>query len=82
MLGDKRAVFILVMVLCFAVVSIPQIEVVKAESTVYIRADGSVEGTDKILQDGNVYAFTENINGSVVVERDNIVIDGAGFILQ
>lgn len=53
-----------------------------SESTIYIRANGSVEGTDKIRQEGNIYTFTENINGTVVIEKDNIVVDGTGFILQ
>jgi parallel beta-helix repeat protein len=62
---------------------------VKSQSsgTIYIRADGTVEGTDKIQRDGNVYTFTCNISidsgdCGIEVERDNIVIDGAGFALQ
>jgi parallel beta-helix repeat protein len=31
---------------------------------------------------GNIYTFTENIYASLVVERDNIVVDGAGYLLQ
>jgi len=58
------------------------IQPAKASGTVYVRADGSVEGTDKIKRDGNVYTFTDSIYDSIVVERDNIVIDGAGFTLQ
>jgi len=67
----------------FVLVSLPQIGLVKAESTIYIRADGSVEGTNKIQREGNVYTLTDNIiNQSIVVERFNIVIDGAGYIIQ
>ena len=82
MLGDKRAILILVLVLCFAVLSLPQIGVVKAEGTIYIRADGSIEGTDKIQRVGNVYSFTDNIYDSITVERENVVIDGTGYLLQ
>lgn len=47
--------------------------------TIYIKSDGSVEGTDKIQRDGNIYTSTDNIvNQSIIVERDNIVVDGAG----
>ena len=53
-----------------------------AEKTIYIRSDGSVEGTGKIQRDGNVYTFTDNIYDEIVVERDNIVVDGAGCTLQ
>jgi len=54
-----------------------------AEGTIYIRADGSVEpSTAPIQHSGNVYTLTGNIHGSIVVERNNVVIDGAGFTLQ
>ena len=55
---------------------------VVADGTIYIRPDGSVEGTDNIQRDGNVYTLTGNINGSIVVERDDITIDGNGYTLQ
>jgi parallel beta-helix repeat protein len=50
--------------------------------SIYIRADGSVEGADKIQRDGNVYTLISDINGSIVVERDNVVLNGAGYRLQ
>jgi len=55
-----------------------------AEETIYIRADGSIEGTTDISSVDNVtYTFTDNIfNQSIVVERDNIVIDGASYTVQ
>ena len=37
--------FVLLLILSFMLVSIPEIGVVKAQGTIYIRADGSVEGT-------------------------------------
>jgi len=58
------------------------IQPVVASEIVYIRANGSVEGTDKIQRVGDIYTFTGNINDSIVVERDNIVLDGAGYTLQ
>ena len=63
-------------------VSLSKINMVKAGGTIYIRSDGTVVGTDKIQRDGNVYTFTGNIYDSIVVERDNIVVDGAGYTLQ
>jgi len=72
----------LLLILSFVLVSLPQITIVKAQSIIYIHSDGSFDGTDKIVREGNVYTFTGDINGSVVVERDNIVVDGAGFVLQ
>ncbi len=55
------------------------IQPVRASGTIYIRANGLVEGTDKIVTADNVtYTFADNISDSIVVERDNIIVDGAG----
>jgi parallel beta-helix repeat protein len=63
--------------------SFSQIGVAKSQDTsIYIRADGRVEGTDKILRDGDVYTFAGDIsNRKILVEKDNIVINGAGYTL-
>jgi parallel beta-helix repeat protein len=81
-MGEQRTALILSAILCFVVVSISQIRVVNAEETIYIRADGSVEGTDMIQRNGNLYTFTGDIsNRKILVEKDDIVIDGAGHTL-
>ncbi len=56
----------------------------KASSIIYIRNDGSVDPPDgRILNSDNMtYTFSSNINDSVIVERDNIVIDGASCLLS
>lgn len=80
--------FILISVLFLVSVTASEISVVKAEATIYIKADGLIEGTEKIQRDGNVYTFLENINidGSgidgIIVKKDNIIIDGKGYTLQ
>lgn len=87
-MGNIMTTHILLLILCFAVVSFIQIRVVRAQGTIYIRSDGNVEGTDKLQRDGNIYTFLGNISidGSgtdgFIVERDNIVIDGADYTLQ
>jgi len=59
------------------------IQPAKATATIYIRADGSVDPpTAPIQRDGDVYSFTDNFFGSVVIERNDIVVDGAGYTLQ
>jgi len=59
------------------------IQAVAPARAIYIRADGSVEGTTHITSVDNVtYAFTGNIYDEIVVERDNIVVDGAGYTVQ
>lgn len=59
-------------------------QTVEASETIYIRADGSVDPpTANITSADNViYIFTDNIYDSIVVERDNIVIDGTGYTLE
>ena len=60
------------------------IQPVKASGNIYIRADGSVDpDTAPISSVDNItYTFTDNINDSIIVERDNIVVDGNGYTLQ
>jgi len=57
------------------------IEPVKASGTIYIMADGSIDPpTAPIFTMDNItYTITANISESIVVERDNIVVDGAGY---
>lgn len=60
------------------------IQSVKGSRTIYIRADGSVEPPNTPISsvDNVTYTFTDNINDSIVVQRDNIVVDGAGYTVQ
>lgn len=48
-----------------------------------IRADGSIDpSTAPIRRNADVYTLTDNIGSSdhgIMIERDNIVVDGAGF---
>jgi len=61
------------------------IQPVEAEpGIIYIRADGSVEGTTFIESSDNVtYVFTADINDSygIYVQRNNTILDGNGHIL-
>jgi parallel beta-helix repeat protein len=69
--------FISVLFLCVA-----NARIVRAAGSIYIKADGSVEGTDNIQRNGEVYTLTGDIAGSTIIQRDNIVIDGASYTLQ
>ncbi|MCL1977805.1 MAG: right-handed parallel beta-helix repeat-containing protein [Candidatus Bathyarchaeota archaeon] len=51
--------------------------------------DGTVEGTNKISQNGNIYTLTEDLNSAVQdgstfinIECDGIIFDGAGKTLK
>ncbi len=56
----------------------------KAIGFIYIRADGSVDPPSAPISNaGNYYyTFTANIYDSIVLERNNIVIDGAAHTLE
>ena len=57
---------------------------VVAQGTIYIRADGRVDpSTAPINRVENIYTFTNYIYGySIVVKRDNIVIDGVSHTME
>jgi len=77
-LGTILALFMLSLLL-----SALDVHPVKASSTIYIRADGSVDPpTSPIQRNGDVYTLTGNVNDSIVVERDNITLDGAGYTVE
>jgi len=60
-----------------------RVQRVEASGTIYIKADGGVEGTTYIVSGDNVtYVFTADINDSIVVERSNIIVDGNGHTLN
>jgi parallel beta-helix repeat protein len=56
------------------------VQPVKASGTVYIRADGSIDpSTTPISTTDNItYTLIDDIYDSIVIERDNIVVEGAG----
>jgi hypothetical protein len=50
---------------------------------IFIRSDGSVEPSTAPLQrDEQNYFFTANINSQIVIEANNVTLDGAGYLLQ
>ena len=54
---------------------------VKASGTIYIRADGSIDPpTANITTTDHVtYTLTGNIDDSIVIERNNIIVEGADY---
>jgi len=59
------------------------IQPVKAEGTIYIRADGSIDPpTAPIQRAGNLYTLTGNITSDadgIVIAKDNTTLDGAHY---
>lgn len=79
----KFSLVVLLLILSIFITSFPQIKEVKSQgSTIYIKADGTIEGTNKIQREGDIYSFSDDLSQGIVVERENAVIDGAGYNLQ
>ena len=50
---------------------------------IHIRPDGSVDPSSAPIQrNGNLYKFVDNIDMEIIVEKNDIVIDGNGFKLD
>ena len=54
-----------------------KLAIAQTSETIIIKDDGSIEGTNKIQRNENVYTFAGNISGNIQVLKSNIVIDGA-----
>jgi parallel beta-helix repeat protein len=81
----KKSVGLVFIFLCLTLCCVGGIQPVSSQTAgiIYIRADGSVDpSTAPIKQVGQVYVFTQNIAGSIIVEKDDITIDGSGYSLQ
>lgn len=52
--------------------------------TIFIRADGSIDPIvpEIVTTDSITYIFTDNLSANLVIERDNVVVDGAGYALE
>ena len=88
LLFEKKAVsgILLTLLLVSVFVLAFNIQPVRAQGTIYIRADGSIDPpTAPVQRNGDVYTLTGDISSDadgIVIERDNIVLDGAGFTIQ
>ena len=76
------ATFVLLLILCSILVAFPNVGIVKAENTIQINRDGSIDGTDLIQRNNDTYTFLNDISGTIVVFKDFITIDGVGFTLN
>jgi len=60
-----------------------QVPSVAASPAIYIRPDGRVDPPTVPIQIvGNVYTFTGNVYDIIIIQKNNIVIDGAGYVLE
>ena len=80
------AITILIGLLLFSAITVEnqshKLANAQTSEIIIIKEDGSIEGTNKIQRNEDIYTFTGNISGNIQVQKSNIVIDGVGFTLQ
>jgi parallel beta-helix repeat protein len=64
-----------------------KIQTAKANGTIYIKADGSIDPPTPLIerQGNDTYILTDNITtnaNAIVIERDNMTLDGAGHLIK
>ncbi len=77
----KQAAIAIILVLFVSPVLF-NIEQVKADTTIHIRQNGAIEGTNLIVCNGTTYTFTAIITAPIVIEKNNIVLDGSDYTLE
>lgn len=80
-----HALMLLFLLMASSLVAVLDVQPALADGAIYIRTNGSVDPpTAPVFTiDNRTYALTDDLaNESIVVQRDNIVLDGAGFTLQ
>ena len=83
---NKKLIFSILLMLFLSSISSATLEVYSVETsgTIYIRTDGSIDPPiAELSSDDNItYSMTGNLDSSIVIEKDNIVFDGAGYAIQ
>jgi len=82
---NRKLVLALALTLLIGTLAVAfNVQKAKASGTIYIRADGSVEPLTAPISNLNnvIFTFTDNISDPIVIERDNIVVDGDGHAIQ
>jgi parallel beta-helix repeat protein len=81
----KKTATLALMLLLLSAVSIPCLgsaNSAKTEPRIRILPDGSIDPVDvPIERNGDVYMFTDDVCAQIVVDKADIVIDGAGYTL-
>jgi parallel beta-helix repeat protein len=78
--------FLLLVIIALALpnVKIADANIISALPNIYIKVDGTIEPSNAtIMRNGTTYSLTDNIiNYAIVIQCDNIILDGKGFTLQ
>jgi parallel beta-helix repeat protein len=79
----KRLVFtIIFFVLSLMLISVKPASMQVQLETIFIRPDGTINPPNVPIQNnGNVYTFTDNVYDPILVQKSNVILDGAGYSL-
>lgn len=81
--GKTLATATLIFVLVAAVFLVGVAEPQTPRQRVFIRSDGTVEpASAPISRNGDVYSFTGDVYAEFVIEKSDIIVDGAGYTLH
>jgi parallel beta-helix repeat protein len=82
-LETHHATFLVCLLLAVVILHL-NVHPVWSSSTIYIRADGSIDPPSAPIStiDNVIYTLTNNIYDEIVVEKSDIVIDGAYYSVQ
>ena len=60
------------------------VQLVRAFGTIHIGPDGVIDPltTHIVTADNVTYTFTDNVYGSIVIQRSHIIVDGSGYIVH
>jgi hypothetical protein len=68
--------FILLMILLSLLISIPRIALARTYDYIYIREDGNIDPfTAPIQRSGDTYTLNENSSISLIIEKDDVVLE-------
>jgi parallel beta-helix repeat protein len=82
LMKQKAACILLLISISFCLLNIRRVEC-QSQDSLIINADGTVTpSTALIKQETNTYTLTGDFQGSVLVQRSNIILNGAGNTLQ
>ena len=74
---------ILLLIFFFMLVFFPEMGIARTYDYIFIKEDGSIDPiTAPIQRSGNIYILKENTAISLIIEKDDFVLDGAGYTLE
>lgn len=83
MIKTKTVLCCVLAIFVLSISGLALVSPVLAVAPIRILPDGNIEPSNAPIQRiGDVYRFTGDIYSPIVVDRDNVVIDGAGFTLE